>query len=542
MEAQRECVSRYVRGRGLILAEYVEVESGRKADRPQLNAALEECRRARAVLLIARLDRLARNVAFIANLMNSDVEFVAVDMPTANRLTIHILAAVAEHERELISQRTKAALAAAKARGTRLGNPRFKEALEKARAAIAYARPAGEILQLMSEWRNQGAVLTDIAERMNSLRIPTPKGYTWYASTVRAALARLPEFTKARDDESTTARNNEFALSSITSGLNGFDSQAIPAFVTANAGRTVTTAGDLTMADLAEAFRMLDTFASVGATHFDVTFLDIDGQKCGFRKEQTARQLRNSLPHLLPGLTERRQSLIVRPYGDGVRFVQLDDLKDEQLKQLSPVSCLILETSPANHQSWVAIPTDSVSTEPRHTTDSEKDFARRLRKGVGADLSASGATRIAGAGNYKRKYEPDFPEVKILQAAPGRQTTRAQLEVLGLLAAPEPEIRRTSTVYQPKPMFGRIWPSYQKCLAGAPMRKDGKGPDRSLADYTWAKFAAQRGFSIDEIAAELPNVSDRARERVQGRDPGYVTVTAKNGFEAAERGKQRSRA
>jgi DNA invertase Pin-like site-specific DNA recombinase len=81
-------------------------------NRPQLRAALEEFRKRRAVLLIARLDRLARNVAFIANLMNSDVEFVAVDMPQANRLTIHILAAVAEHEREMISQRTKAALAA----------------------------------------------------------------------------------------------------------------------------------------------------------------------------------------------------------------------------------------------------------------------------------------------------------------------------------------------------------------------------------------------------------------------------------------------
>jgi DNA invertase Pin-like site-specific DNA recombinase len=115
MQAQRDAVCRYVRSRGQIVAEFVEVESGRKVNRPQLRAAIEECRRRKAVLLIARHDRLARDVAFIVNLMNSDVEFVAVDMPQANRLTIHILAAVAEHERELISQRTKAALAAAKA-------------------------------------------------------------------------------------------------------------------------------------------------------------------------------------------------------------------------------------------------------------------------------------------------------------------------------------------------------------------------------------------------------------------------------------------
>src|SRR5258708_5141305 len=91
--------------------------------RPQLRAALEACRKQKATLLIAKLDRLARNVHFVSGLMESGVEFVAVDMPMANRLTVHILAAVAEHEREMISQRTKAALAAAKARGTKLGNP-----------------------------------------------------------------------------------------------------------------------------------------------------------------------------------------------------------------------------------------------------------------------------------------------------------------------------------------------------------------------------------------------------------------------------------
>ena len=128
MDAQREAVARFMAGKGDLAAQFIEVESGRKDNRPQLLAALAECRKRRAVLVIAKLDRLARNVRFISGLMNSDVEFVAVDMPSANRLTIHILAAVAEHEREMISQRTKAALAAAKARGTKLGNPRGAEA------------------------------------------------------------------------------------------------------------------------------------------------------------------------------------------------------------------------------------------------------------------------------------------------------------------------------------------------------------------------------------------------------------------------------
>ena len=126
LEAQRAAVAAHVDGtRGQIVSEFVEVESGRRKDRPQLAAALDACRALRAILVIAKLDRLARNVAFVSNLMESGVEFVAADMPTVNRLTIHILAAVAEEEARMISARTKAALAAAKARGVRLGNPQL---------------------------------------------------------------------------------------------------------------------------------------------------------------------------------------------------------------------------------------------------------------------------------------------------------------------------------------------------------------------------------------------------------------------------------
>jgi DNA invertase Pin-like site-specific DNA recombinase len=120
LEAHRCAVMTYIAGRGKLAAEFTEIESGRWNDRPELHDALAACQRLRAVLVIAKLDRLARSVSFIANLMDSGVEFVAVDMPQASRLTLHILAAVAEHEREMISARTKAALAAAKVRGVRL--------------------------------------------------------------------------------------------------------------------------------------------------------------------------------------------------------------------------------------------------------------------------------------------------------------------------------------------------------------------------------------------------------------------------------------
>src|SRR5712672_2197061 len=107
-----------------LLAELIEIESGKRADRPKLEEALQLCRVHGAKLIIAKLDRLARNVAFVSNLMKSGVEFEAVDFPQANRLTVHILAAVAEHEAKVISERTKAALAAAKRRGVKLGGYR----------------------------------------------------------------------------------------------------------------------------------------------------------------------------------------------------------------------------------------------------------------------------------------------------------------------------------------------------------------------------------------------------------------------------------
>ena len=123
--AQQDSARRYITANpGPVFAELTEIESGRSKDRPQLKEALRVCRVYNAKLIIARLDRLARSVSMIAGLLESDVDFIAADMPLANRFTIHILAAVAEYEARLISERTKAAFAAAKARGRKFGNPR----------------------------------------------------------------------------------------------------------------------------------------------------------------------------------------------------------------------------------------------------------------------------------------------------------------------------------------------------------------------------------------------------------------------------------
>ena len=188
LEAQRVAVLRHI-GASQLAAEHTEVESGEKhTNRPELQAALQECRKRRAVLLIARLDRLARNVAFIATLMEDGTDFIACDMPTANRLTIHILAAVAEHEREMISKRTKAALAQAKRRGTTLRNPFIEHARTKAIAVPHAHRPASEVQRLTSEWRGQGKTLRQITEGLNGLNIRPVRGRQWYASSVRNEL------------------------------------------------------------------------------------------------------------------------------------------------------------------------------------------------------------------------------------------------------------------------------------------------------------------------------------------------------------------
>lgn len=188
LDAQRQAVAGFV-GTGQLVADFTEIESGRRhTNRPQLIAALAEYRKRRAVLLIARLDRLARNVAFISALMENGTDFITCDMPTATRLTIHILAAVAKHEREMISKRTKAALAEAKRRGKTLGNPRIEEARRGALRAHHALRPAPEVFSLMNGWRKQASTLRRIADELNRLSIRPPQGGQWYASSVRNQL------------------------------------------------------------------------------------------------------------------------------------------------------------------------------------------------------------------------------------------------------------------------------------------------------------------------------------------------------------------
>jgi DNA invertase Pin-like site-specific DNA recombinase len=199
LDAQEAAVGRFLGGQGQLLGAYTDVESGtRKGNqRPELAKAVAHCRREKATLLIAKLDRLARNVAFVSNLMEAGVEFVAVDVPQANRLTIHILAAVAEAEAEAISARTKAALAAAKARGQQLGKPENLTADARLAGARACRKKAvdsyGRIVHLVANLRGRGMSLRAIAKHLNDLGEVTRDGKPFRPGTVHRILARAAD-------------------------------------------------------------------------------------------------------------------------------------------------------------------------------------------------------------------------------------------------------------------------------------------------------------------------------------------------------------
>lgn len=207
LEAQRAAVTTYLNGGDWkLVKEFTEVESGKRSDRPQLQAALNACRLFGAKLVIAKLDRLSRDAHFLLGLQKAGVDFVAADMPDANRMTIGLLAVVAEHEREMISARTKAALQAAKARGVKLGGRRKDArgkpvtltlvAMAKGRETITERADAkaADIAPAIRELQAAGvASLTGIAAGLNDQGIPTPRGGRWQAVQVQRVLERLPQ-------------------------------------------------------------------------------------------------------------------------------------------------------------------------------------------------------------------------------------------------------------------------------------------------------------------------------------------------------------
>ena len=190
LEGQREAVRQYLNGgRWKLVAEFTEVESGKKSDRPQLAAALAMCKLTGATLLVAKMDRLSRNLHFLTGLQNAGVDFLACDNPQANRLTVHILAAVAEAEGKAISERTKTALAAST---KKLGGYRGGPMVDGNKGRVAQQRRAAEfaamVRPLAAEMQANGASLREIAAALTERSIKTSRGGAWTAAAVRVVL------------------------------------------------------------------------------------------------------------------------------------------------------------------------------------------------------------------------------------------------------------------------------------------------------------------------------------------------------------------
>lgn len=194
LEAQRASVAGYLNGGAWkLLGEHIEVESGKLATRPQLSAALHLCKVTGATLIVAKLDRLSRDAHFLIGLQNAGVDFVAVDMPHANKLTVGIMALVAQQEREAISSRTKAALAIAKARGTKLGGFRghVPDSALSVAARVAKADAfAVDVAPIAIELQSSGLGLRAVAAELSRRGVRTARGGSWTGQAVKNLLAR----------------------------------------------------------------------------------------------------------------------------------------------------------------------------------------------------------------------------------------------------------------------------------------------------------------------------------------------------------------
>lgn len=272
------------------------------------------------------------------------------------------------------------------------------------------------------------------------------------------------------------------------------------------------------------AAEMLDAFASAGAQRFDLTFTDVAGKKVGFRGNRTLDQLRPAISAILQEAAERQHNVILRPHSTGAALIQLDDLGEDMAARLRPVSFLVLRTSPGNYQVWLAV------------ADADADFAKRLRKGAGADPTASGATRISGSVNFKQKYVPAFPHVETVQVSPGLMVMKGQLQPLGVVEPPKKAVPAAIRVARRHP-DDRGWPNYQRCVENAPLARSGDHPDISRADYTFCLLAIDWGWSVEDTAARLMQESSKAQENGEA----YALRTARNAASAIERREGRQR-
>jgi hypothetical protein len=274
----------------------------------------------------------------------------------------------------------------------------------------------------------------------------------------------------------------------------------------------------VTAEKITAAVAMLETFASVGVTAFDVTLINLAGEKTGYQAKRSIEELRRSIRQRLETVSRSQTNFIIRPRSTTATVVQLDDLDQAKADRVAPYSFMVLRTSPGNFQAWVAV------------RDAAVDFARRLRKGAGADPTASGSTRVAGSLNFKSKYAPMFPVVEVARANDGNVVTVAALELTGLVAPPEAPPVFLDRASRPAG-DRRRWPSYARCVQNAPPVHQGDRPDVSKADFTWCMTALDWGWPVEATAKRLMEESSKARENGEG----YARATAQNAAAACAR-------
>lgn len=277
-----------------------------------------------------------------------------------------------------------------------------------------------------------------------------------------------------------------------------------------------------------KALAMLAAFSSVGVHSFDVTLTDIEGEKISFQINRPIEALRRSIGNAIGAAIGDRQNYIIRPHSNSVTLIQLDDLDRAKADRVAAHAFMVLETSPGNFQAWVA------------AKDAPEDFARRLRKGAGADPTASGATRVSGSVNFKTKYAPEFPLVELSQVNAGNVTTPAALEAAGIVAGqeePRPPRQEVNRVSRAGRQTRKKWPSYKFCVDHAPLAHGEDRPDISRADFTWCRTAIEWGWSREATASRLMEVSTKAKENGEA----YAVQTAARAAESVERQPYRSK-
>jgi hypothetical protein len=292
----------------------------------------------------------------------------------------------------------------------------------------------------------------------------------------------------------------------------------------------------------AKAIAMLDAFAGVGVSVFDLTITNIKEDERGrqevrgYEQDRSIGELRRRIPRMIADATRQQNNNIIRPHNPaGVTVIQLDDLDSSKIERLAEHSFMVICTSPGNHQAWIAVNDVPAEKEPA------KNFVRRLKKATGADATASGATRIAGGFNFKLKYAPAFSRIEITHSKPGYVISCVALEQAGLVAAreeprpPLPSYTRQTTV-SGRPSRKK-WPSYAFCIQHAPMSHGEDRPDISRADFTWCRTAIEWGWSVQDTADRLMQLSSKAKENGES----YAALTATNAADSVERQPYRSR-